>query len=151
MSSFISFWSPVLVMIFTYVKIFREARKQERTIRALTHQQMVAERRGAAAATTANSPGSAVSARRFASTSGPSSSSALHGGNVTVSKTNGNGGRSDLLAVSMANGVASEGIKLVAEEGGDRYSDICASAARGDVLIKEVNLAREDHAEGFWV
>lgn len=34
-SSTVSFWTPAAVMVFAYVKIFREARKQERHIRAL--------------------------------------------------------------------------------------------------------------------
>ena len=36
LSSTISFWTPATVMVFTYVKIFREARRQEKQIYALT-------------------------------------------------------------------------------------------------------------------
>lgn len=35
-SSFISFWTPALIMVFAYVKIFREAKRQERSIRLVS-------------------------------------------------------------------------------------------------------------------
>ena len=36
-SSSISFWIPTAIMVFTYIKIFREARRQEKQIRAITY------------------------------------------------------------------------------------------------------------------
>jgi len=36
-SSTVSFWTPTTVMVFTYVKIYREARKQEKQIAAATY------------------------------------------------------------------------------------------------------------------
>ena len=38
LSSGISFWTPAIIMVFTYVKIFREARRQEKQIYLLTKQ-----------------------------------------------------------------------------------------------------------------
>lgn len=42
-SSTVSFWTPASVMVFSYVKIFREARKQERHIRVLRKASVVTE------------------------------------------------------------------------------------------------------------
>lgn len=42
-SSTVSFWTPASVMVFTYVKIFREARKQERHIHVLRKASVVSE------------------------------------------------------------------------------------------------------------
>lgn len=36
-SSSVSFWTPALVMVFTYIKIYREAQRQEKLIEAMTH------------------------------------------------------------------------------------------------------------------
>ena len=38
LSCFISFWTPTIIMVFTYVKIFREARRQEKQIYLLAKQ-----------------------------------------------------------------------------------------------------------------
>ena len=36
-SSSVSFWTPALVMVFTYIKIYREAQRQEKLIEAMTY------------------------------------------------------------------------------------------------------------------
>jgi len=93
-SSTISFWVPAIIMVFAYVKIFREARKQEKTIRALTRQQFAVSSGVTVSKGATSSPSSmmtsGVEARRHHTTS--STASELITSSIPLSGSHSEGG-----------------------------------------------------------